>query len=208
MGNNGGTSQEQGAATYSNLWKEAINGKHYRPIRPVLNSVPLEPKDSYLAYRNGGRLHRGIDLYQEKGAPIKACLDGVVVRAYDVDFGKYGKTVIIDHTPGVLPGHNIKYRCYVYTLYAHLDRAYSYLLGQEVRQGDIIGIVGNTGNAKNMDPHLHFETIRSEVKMKWSPEKNTGYESEYMRVNPLEFLDGFYLPREIFGPIRLMPHTH
>jgi murein DD-endopeptidase MepM/ murein hydrolase activator NlpD len=198
VGNNRGISQEQGAVIYNGLWKEVINGKHYRPIRPVFNLVPLKPKDLYLAPRNGGRLHRGIDLYQEKGAPIKASLDGVVVRAYDVDFGKYGKTVIIDHTSEILQGHNIRYRCCVYTLYAHLDRAYSYLLGQEVRQGDIIGTVGNTGNAKDMYPHLHFETIRSEVKMLWSSEKNTGYESEYMRVNPLEFLDGFYLPKEVF----------
>ena len=47
--------------------------------------------------------------------------------------------------------------------YAHLDRwAPGLFEGMSVRQGDLIGYVGNTGNAVSTPPHLHFSVMKGE----------------------------------------------
>ena len=176
----------------------------YKPIWPVNPNRALEEKDKFGAYRHGGRPHAGIDTYNKKDTEVRASLDGKVVRASDVDYGTYGKLVIIDHTPEILErrdGDDSYLLCYVYTLYAHLDSANAGLLGQEVSQGDVIGTVGNTGNARKMEPHLHFETVRSPVKLTWSPHGNTGVEAGKHRVDPVDFLNGFSLPEKCFEPL-------
>lgn len=106
---------------------------------------------------NNGRLqvHHGIDLVNPLGTPVNAAGDGAVVYAGD-DFttrfapinNYYGYLVIIQHdfrSPEGLP---------VYTLYGHLS-AVTARIGQIVRQGDVIGMVGATGIA--LGPHLHLE---------------------------------------------------
>ena len=132
------------------------------------------------------------------GTEVKASLDGTVVRASG--HGTYGNVVIIDHTPEIRPGQDSNLLCYAYTLYAHLYRINTGL-GKKPRQGEVIGTVGNTGNAKGMKPHLHFETIRSKMRLTWNPQGNTGIEGWPHRMNPLDFLKGFSLPEECFEPL-------
>lgn len=89
-----------------------------------------------------GRNHAGIDLAANQGDPIKAARGGRVELAGEVQ--GYGNTVIIQHPDGTR------------TLYAHTSK----LLvrsGQNVQQGDLIALVGSTGNSTG--PHLHFEII-------------------------------------------------
>ena len=88
-----------------------------------------------LAYR-----HRGIDIAAAKGTPVRAAADGVVSLADD-SFLLHGETVIIDH------GHAVS------TLYIHLSEIHV-TAGEDVKQGQIIGLVGATGVATG--PHLHF----------------------------------------------------
>jgi murein DD-endopeptidase MepM/ murein hydrolase activator NlpD len=102
--------------------------------------------------KNKGRyeLHLGIDMAALKDTPIKAAEDGHVIEAGYIR--GYGNTVVIVH--------NRKYK----TRYAHLHRIKT-KVGRKVKQGQIIGKVGNTGNVrsskKGRDPsHLHFEVIR------------------------------------------------
>ena len=90
-----------------------------------------------------GRLHAGIDLRAPRGTPIHAAADGRVV--FSGRSGDYGRMVVIDHGGGVE------------TAYAHNSRNLVNR-GQRVKQGDIIGNVGRSGNATGY--HLHFEFRR------------------------------------------------
>lgn len=84
--------------------------------------------------------HIGLDIAAALHDPIFATADGVVSFA-DVS-GGYGNLVVIDHADGWQ------------SWYAHLS-AFSVVVGQEVRQGEIIGTAGSTGRSSG--PHLHFE---------------------------------------------------
>jgi hypothetical protein len=90
------------------------------------------------------RFHNGIDLGAETGSPVVAVHDGQVVTANAM--GGYGLTVILDHQKPAWQ-----------TLYAHLSQL-AVQPGQPVRQGDLIGFVGSTGNSTG--PHLHFEILQ------------------------------------------------
>lgn len=87
-----------------------------------------------------GKVHKGIDIAGNIGDPIKAALDGKVIEAYYSS--SYGNVITIDHGNGIQ------------TLYAHCSKLLA-IVGQEVRSGDIIAKIGNTG--RSTGPHLHFE---------------------------------------------------
>ncbi len=90
--------------------------------------------------------HRGLDIATGMGTPVLAPADGVVTyTGSKVDFGNI---ISLDHGYGYLTryGHNSKI----------LARA-----GQQVRRGQVIAFVGNTG--KSTGPHLHYEVLRNGV---------------------------------------------
>ncbi len=89
----------------------------------------------------GYRGHTGTDIVLAYGAQIVAADDGVVVVAKRTA-GGYGNHVMIDHGNGVQ------------TLYGHMSKRYV-SVGQTVKKGDVIGLMGNTGNVTGT--HLHFE---------------------------------------------------
>jgi murein DD-endopeptidase MepM/ murein hydrolase activator NlpD len=89
----------------------------------------------------GQRFHAGTDLAAPLGTPVLAAFAGKVALA-DF-FGGYGLTVALDHNKSTQQ-----------TLYAHLSEIFV-KPGQWVKQGDVIGRVGSTGNSTG--PHLHFE---------------------------------------------------
>lgn len=86
-------------------------------------------------------IHKGIDLSTfRSGDPILATADGKVVTvAYDISLGNY---VVIEHKHGFL------------TRYAHMS-AFKVQKGAVVKQGQIIGYIGNTGLSTG--PHVHYE---------------------------------------------------
>ena len=93
--------------------------------------------------RDGGkRKHRGIDIFAKKGTPVVAICDGVIVSRGNTPRG--GKTLWMQTS---------SYALTIY--YAHLDEQ-RVKVGQFVKKGEIIGTVGNTGNARTTPPHLHF----------------------------------------------------
>lgn len=88
------------------------------------------------------RAHKGVDYSAAIGTPVKSTADGTI--SFRGDKNGYGNVVEIEHGQ--------KYS----TLYAHLSGFKSNLkLGSKVKQGDVIGYVGNTGLATG--PHLHYE---------------------------------------------------
>lgn len=88
------------------------------------------------------RAHRGVDYAARTGTPVKSAGDGEVV--FRGRRGGYGQVLIIKH------GERYE------TLYAHLSDYKSGLnIGDQVKQGEVIGYVGQTGLATG--PHLHYE---------------------------------------------------
>jgi murein DD-endopeptidase MepM/ murein hydrolase activator NlpD len=91
------------------------------------------------------RMHTGVDFTAPTGTPIYATGNGIVQVAERNNHG-YGRMVTIDH------GYGYE------TLYAHLSQI-KVKPGQEVKRGEIIGLVGNTGISTA--PHLHYEVVRN-----------------------------------------------
>ena len=96
------------------------------------------------APRSGRRQHNGVDLSSSVGTPVRAVKGGwVAIARTHKGLGNY---IMLWHGRGLG------------TVYAHLSRM-DVTPGQRVRQGQVIGAVGKTGNARARDivPHLHFE---------------------------------------------------
>lgn len=90
------------------------------------------------------RAHKGVDYAAPTGTPVKATGDGKI--AFIGTKGGYGKAVVVQH--------GTQYS----TLYAHLSRfARGIKSGAKVKQGEVIGYVGQTGLATG--PHLHYEFL-------------------------------------------------
>ena len=98
--------------------------------------------DSWGFPRSGGRTHEGVDMFAPYGTPLFAVADGYIYRVYNNTLG--GLSINLIDTEGNM---------YFYT---HLSEA-SAVSGQEVRAGDTIGAVGQSGNAAGTPPHLHWQ---------------------------------------------------
>jgi murein DD-endopeptidase MepM/ murein hydrolase activator NlpD len=94
------------------------------------------------AREGGKRRHEGIDIFAPKGTPAIAAADGYITGVREGGIG--GKTVWLRPE-----GKNI------FLYYAHLDKQVVQE-GQAVKKGDVVGTVGNTGNARYTPAHLHF----------------------------------------------------
>lgn len=84
--------------------------------------------------------HPGLDISADKGDPVYATADGKVTNAAMA--GNYGNLVVIDHGFGIE------------TRYGHLS-AFKVRDGQDVKRGDLLGLVGATG--RTTGSHLHYE---------------------------------------------------
>jgi murein DD-endopeptidase MepM/ murein hydrolase activator NlpD len=105
----------------------------------------------YAARKNG--IHGAVDLNGSVGEPVYAVASGKVLVATRSDWGKLGRTVVVDHRDGG------------YTVYGHLN-AVEVNVNNDVTAGYLIGTIGYSGNAaglqkKNLAPHLHFAYFRT-----------------------------------------------
>ena len=120
------------------------------PVASVsLGAFPVQGmcgfSDTWHAARSGGRLHLGVDIIANTGKLLYAVADGTITKMYR-------------DTPGSLAGNGLSLTMAdgTYFFYAHLDTfAEGIDVGVEVTAGQVIGTVGDTGNAGT--PHLHFE---------------------------------------------------
>lgn len=135
--------------------------------RDMVFFFPIERSHYWLSSRFGPRkksngtwgFHHGVDMAACKGTLVKAAAAGVVTEARYAS--GYGNVVVI--------AHNKKYK----TRYAHLSAISTYV-GQEVKRGQLIGKVGDTGCVRKSGKdasHLHFEVV-----------------ANGKRVNPMYFL--------------------
>lgn len=114
----------------------------YLPI-PVKGINRYQLKDTWGAARSRGRSHEGIDIMAERGTKVTSTTDGIIADMRNNNLG--GKVIWVVGPAGV------------YHYYAHLDKHKRGLdVGDVVDAGDVIGYVGNSGNARGGSPHLHY----------------------------------------------------
>jgi murein DD-endopeptidase MepM/ murein hydrolase activator NlpD len=150
------------------LWETLREQIIIQNVTPSLRPVEGGYISSGFGYRpspfSGRReFHSGVDIAVDKGTPVQATANGVVVSVgYQ---GGLGKTVVVDHGKGIT------------TRYAHLS-SYSVKEDQKIQRGEIVGKVGSTG--RSTGPHLHYE-----VRLKNKPVNAEKYMSEYLaQKNP------------------------
>ncbi|KRP10202.1 MAG: peptidase M23 [Sphingobacteriales bacterium BACL12 MAG-120813-bin55] len=147
---------------------------HTPAIQPVSNKQ-LDRISSGFGYRihpvyKVPKLHEGIDFTAPRGTDVYATADGVVEEA-NVSARGYGNEIVINH------GYGYK------TRYAHLT-SFKVRRGQQVKRGELIGYVGNTG--LSTAPHLHYEV-----------------EKDGLKVNPINFFYNDLAPEEYLRVIEL-----
>ncbi len=119
------------------------NGKFMMPIdNPILTSGfanRIHPQTGIPEH------HLGLDFANPQGSPIKASRSGtVVISEFNSSYGNY---IVIDHHDGY------------WTAYAHQSQLKA-KVGAKVSQGEVIGLIGSTGDSTG--PHLHLE-IRTSI---------------------------------------------
>jgi len=115
-----------------------------RLIIPVAGVRPDQLRDTYNEARSEGRVHNAIDIPAPRGTPVAAATEGTIVKLFHSERG--GITIY-----QLGPDQKTVY------YYAHLDHYADGLAeGRKVRQGEVIGYVGDTGNAGAGNYHLHF----------------------------------------------------
>jgi murein DD-endopeptidase MepM/ murein hydrolase activator NlpD len=127
-----------------------------RLVIPVEGVTPDRLRDTFSEARGLGRRHDAIDIEAPHGTPVLSVGASVVLKLFQSDRG--GTTLY-----ALAPDQRTIY------YYAHLDRyAEGIREGQPLEAGELIGYVGDTGNANPRDYHLHFEiSITDDPRRYW-----------------------------------------
>ena len=148
---------------------QSFEESHREQVETTPSISPLRGEDFVLTSPFGTRtspftkeidFHAGIDLAAAVGTPIYAPANGVVAFAgryplrRSVGWWRYGNLVALRNGERFI------------TLFGHCDEI-KVRSGQKVRQGDVIGTVGNTGWSTN--PHLHYEVRRLSSSREYTP---------------------------------------
>jgi Peptidase family M23 len=140
----------------------AASATHITTVRPI--TFPVAGESSYsadfLAPRSGGRQHKGTDIFGDKLQQVVAANDGTVVRISGGNSGLSGNWLVVRDAEG-----------WEYS-YFHLNNdspdtddganppewifAPGIVLNAQVTAGQALGYIGDSGNAENTPPHVHF----------------------------------------------------
>lgn len=133
-------------------------------IIPVAGVKPDQIRDTFTDSRSEGRVHDAIDIMAPGGTPVLAAADGEIVRLFQSDRG--GTTIY-----QLSPDKKLVF------YYAHLQSyAAGLAVGKYARQGEVIGYVGDTGNAGTGNYHLHFSVaILADPKRYWEGQNINPY---------------------------------
>lgn len=110
----------------------------FRNLQGRLSS-PVAQGTQLKGFGNG---NRGVDLLAPPYSTVRVVADGMVVRGEPIQ--GLGMTIVVDHGEGYT------------TVYAHLGQS-KVRVGQQVKRGDYIGVVGETGVVDGRGPRVHFE---------------------------------------------------
>ncbi len=122
---------------------------------PVQGVAASSLVDTYEQARGQGRRHDAIDIMAPRGTPVLAASGGVVMKLFQ---SERGGTALYQLAPD---------RRTIY-YYAHLDRyAPGMVEGRVLRRGEVLGYVGDTGDAGPGNYHLHFEVSTTEDPAKY-----------------------------------------
>jgi len=125
-------------------------------LLPVAGVAPSQLHDSFYDSRSEGRIHQALDIMAPHDTEVLATEDGTVVRLHE---SARGGTMLYQSDPSGL---------FVY-YYGHLSRyADGITEGKQVKRGEVIAYVGDTGNAGPGNYHLHFGISRVTSPGKWS----------------------------------------
>lgn len=123
---------------------------------PISLGLPIEEKNSFLLESGFGerlhpvlkekRLHTGIDLIAAEGVPVISSEEGIVLKAQMA--GAWGNLIVVQHDDMYS------------TAYSHM-KSMDVKVGDKVKKGQLIGLVGNTGLSSRH--HLHFELHKNGV---------------------------------------------
>lgn len=155
-----GAEQQQVLATLNQRQAEMASslerlGREYETVRRKVADAesgfvfpvraPFSFVDTFGAPRSGFRKHEGTDIFAARGTPLYAVVDGVIE---DKGVNGLGGNKLWLRSPAD------GWRYY----YAHMSGYASGISnGTRVSKGQVIGYVGNTGNARTTPPHVHFE---------------------------------------------------
>jgi murein DD-endopeptidase MepM/ murein hydrolase activator NlpD len=147
---NGATPESSPPLNYPVSPAEAASGKIMIPVVGVRRE---QIRDTFNDARSGGRVHDANDIMAAGGTPVVACTDGEIAKFFD---SVRGGITIYQYSPD-------KSRVYYY---AHLQKRADNLKEHDfVKQGTVIGYVGDTGNSGAGNYHLHFAiTILTDAK--------------------------------------------
>jgi len=118
-------------------------------VLPVMGEISFDYAMDRLVYSKtleDWRTHSGVDLAADRGTNVKAAADGFISEVKNDP--RFGITIIIDHQNGLK------------TVYSNLASDEVVTPNQKVKQGDVIGAIGNTALFESAEqPHLHFEVL-------------------------------------------------
>ena len=149
----------------------SLSGGESSSLLPVpVDGISREQlRDTYNQSRSQGRTHHAIDIHAPRGTPVIAVVDGTIRKLHSGARG--GLAIYLMDDDG-------RTRYY----YAHLDGyAQGLYEGQRVQRGEVIGYVGDTGNAQPGDYHLHFSVAILDSPSRWWEGEN---------LNPYDLLAG------------------
>ena len=124
-------------------------------LRVPIDGVEIESFKGGFVERRGSRPHEAVDILSPRNTPILAVDNGTIAKLFDSKAG--GHTIYQFDATGRVAYY-----------YAHLEKYAEGLHdGQVVKQGDVIGYVGTSGNAPPNTPHLHFAVFELDDTGRW-----------------------------------------
>jgi len=124
-------------------------------LRVPIDGVEIESLKGGFLERRGSRPHEAVDILSPRNTPILAVDNGTIAKLFDSKAG--GHTIYQFDATGRLAYY-----------YAHLEKYAEGLHdGQVVKQGDVLGYVGTSGNAPPNTPHLHFAVFELDDSGRW-----------------------------------------
>ena len=141
-------------------------------VSPVLGSTRNSYDQNAFGAPRAGHKHKGVDIFAKSGTPVISSSKGIVIYTGVLSLG--GNVVLV-----LGPGFKTHY-------YAHLKEVQT-SSGSFLNNGTQIGTVGNTGNAKNTPPHLHY-SIRTIIPQ-WM---NNKINALSFYTNPVPLLNNYF----------------